>query len=236
MFPGWRSPVKPGTDPRCSTWNTAAWAGRWQQDAPTAPEAGQDHPARGSPCALQRTVLSSTGVISSCRRARAQREGDVRPASGSGAGLRPHGTDTSTEGLRGPAWAGSWSLVTGSTLSPAGCASPYGSFLQRRNDGRTVEPSPAAFGAGATFRCVLGGGRASSTRPDGGDRHAHLHPGLRRPVARGYGRLLLHPGPWVVTLRGVPNAVDHLPRAVHAWPHHLCGTMSPESPTPAGRG
>jgi hypothetical protein len=216
MFPGWRSPVKPGTDPPMF---------HVEHGQPCGPLAtGCADSTRGrprSPCArvALRTAadgLVVDGVTRTCRRARVQREMRRPACSGSGAGLRP-------------TWHRQVKLLPGDRLraEPDALRITMRLVLQRRNDGRTIEPSPAPFPAGATIRCtapwwaiVVDVVPTARTAPPTCTRtplasSAWLWPAP--PASRAMGR----------SLRCVPSAVDRLPRAVHAWPHHLCGDHVP---------
>jgi hypothetical protein len=123
MFPGWRSRVKPRTSapdvPR-GTWHRAS---RWQQDTPTVPEAGQDHPARESCRTLQgRSGSPDVTVLGPCPLpapvprlrpdSRMRGQGLRLGPPSEGVDVKPAGTGrrTRAHGLCGPAPALSRSL------------------------------------------------------------------------------------------------------------------------------
>jgi hypothetical protein len=224
MFPGWRSPVKPGTDPPMF---------HVEHGQPCGPLAtGCADSTRGrprSPCArvALRTAadgLVVDGVTRTCRRARVQREMRRPACSGSGAGLRP-----------------TWhrqvncSLVTGSGLSRTPCASPCGSFS---NAGTTVvrlslrrHPSPPVPPSDALLR----GGRSSSTSSRRRGQPRLPAPGLRRPVPRGCGRLLRHPGRWGGHCGACPAPWTACPERSTPGRTTCAVTMSPERQPPRVR-
>jgi hypothetical protein len=225
MFPGWRSPVKPGTDPPMF---------HVEHGQPCGPLAtGCADSTRGrprSPCARVALRTAADGLVVDgatrpCRRARVQREGDVRPASGSGAGLRP-----------------TWhrqvncSLVTGSGAESDALRITMRLVLQRRNDGRTIEPSPAPFPAGATIRCAAPWwARSSSTSSRRRGQPRLPAPGLRRPVPRGCGRLLRHPGRWGGHCGACPAPWTACPERSTPGRTTRAVTMSPERQPPRVR-